>query len=103
MASEAGVGVKRLPTYYGVLSYSLRRAGDTAMRVALSGDLAVPPGGIVLQPPLPQPLQAVTVNGQPIHTFTADSATISEFPAEVVLEYGGQQRGLRTGGPLLWT
>jgi len=86
VASGAGVGVKRLPTYYGVLNYRLRRVGANAMRVVLSGDLALP-GAIVLQPPLPQPLKLVSVNGQPIQTFSADSATINEFPADVVLEY----------------
>jgi hypothetical protein len=85
--SETGVGVKRLPTYYGVLNYRLHRAGANALRAVLSGDLTVPPGNVVLQPPLPQPLKSVSVNGKRIQTFTADSATISEFPAEVVLEY----------------
>jgi hypothetical protein len=28
------------------------------------------------------------VNGKPVQTFTADSATIGEFPADVVLRYG---------------
>jgi hypothetical protein len=87
VASEPGVVVKRLPTYYGVLSYSLRNEEVNRLRLKLSGDLSVPPGNIVLQPPLPQPLKAVTVNGKPIETFTADSATVSEFPADVVLEY----------------
>jgi hypothetical protein len=76
-----------LPTYYGTLNYSLRSEGANAMRLKLSGDLTLPPGGIVVQPPLPQPLKTVTVNGKPVTTFTADGATISEFPAEVVLAY----------------
>ncbi|MFI5398286.1 MAG: discoidin domain-containing protein [Candidatus Binatia bacterium] len=85
--SKSGVAVKRLPTHYGVLSYSLRGEGANAMLLRLSGDLTLPPGNIVLRPPLLQPLKAVTVNGKPIETFTADSATVSEFPAEVLLEY----------------
>ena len=89
VASPAGVGIKRLPTYYGVLNYSLRRDGSNALRMVLSGDL-MPPGDIVLAPPLPAPLVRVTVNGEPIRTFTADSASINTFPAEVVLEYEAQ-------------
>ncbi len=88
--SESGVTVRRLPTYYGVLHYSLRSQNSNALRLQLSGDLTLPPGYIVVQPPLPHPLRAVTVNDKPIQTFTADSATINEFPAEVVLEYGPQ-------------
>jgi len=85
--SASGVSVKRLPTYYGVLHFSVRGEEPTALRVHLWGDLTLPPGNIVVQPPLPRPLTGVTVNGKPVQTFTGDRATISEFPAEVVLTY----------------
>lgn len=84
---KAGVGVQRLPTHYGALSYTLRSEGSNAMMLRLSGDVTLPPGNIVILPPLPQPLKAVMVNGKPIETFTADSAIVNEFPAEVLLEY----------------
>jgi F5/8 type C domain len=87
LASPAGVTLKRLPTHYGVLHYTMRSAGSDALTVRLWGDMTMPPGKIVLQPPLPQPLTAVTVNGRSVDTFTADSATVAEFPAEVVLTY----------------
>ena len=87
LASDPGVGVKRFPTHYGILSYTLRSEGAEAMRLRLSGDLSVPPGGIVVQPPLPRALKAVSVNGKPIDTFDAATATVAEFPADVLLEY----------------
>ena len=83
----SGITLQRLPTHYGILTYSLRRTAPNAMQLTLTGDLSVPPGRIVLKPPLPQPLKAVRVNGSPITTFTADSATIEQVPADVVLEY----------------
>ena len=82
-----GVDVKRLPTRFGVLSYTLAPDGDGALRMRITGDLTPPAGGIVLQPPLPGPLKAVTVNGAPLTTFTADAATVTQFPADVRLEY----------------
>ncbi len=85
--SDAGVTFKRLPTHYGVLHYTLQRAGTNALHLRLWGDLTLPPGNIVVQPPLPHALTAVSVNGMAVQTFTADSATVSEFPAEVVLTY----------------
>jgi len=87
IASKSGVAVKRLPTYYGILSYSLRGEGPAGMRLRLSGDLTLPPGGIVFVPPLPGPIKSVTVNGNPTDTFTADRVTIRDFPAEVELEH----------------
>lgn len=84
---ETGVTVKRLPTYYGTLNYSLRSDGPGGLRLSLSGDLVLPPGKIVVKPPLPQPLKGVTVNGRAITTFDAEAAILGEFPAEVVLQY----------------
>ncbi len=85
--AEQGISVKRLPTYYGVLDLRLRAEGADALRVRISGDLAVPPGGIVLSSPLARPLRKVTVNGRPLATHTATSATVREFPANIVLGY----------------
>ena len=85
--SPEGVSVKRLPTHYGVLHFSLRAEEPRRLRALIGGDLVLPPGRIILKPPLPQPLKGVTVNGRASMAFTADSATISDFPAEVVLEY----------------
>ena len=87
MTAEQGISVKRLPTYYGVLDLRLRAEGADALRVRISGDLAVPPGGIVLNSPLARPLRKVTVNGRPLATHTATSATVREFPANIVLGY----------------
>jgi len=80
------VGVKRLPTYYGVLSYRLESDGPDRLRLQISGDVRVPPGNIVVRPPLERPLQAVRVNGKAIDTFSADQAVIAELPANVVLD-----------------
>jgi hypothetical protein len=87
VTTDPGVAVKRLPTRYGVLSYTLQRAGSNALLLRVSGDLVLPPGGIVVEPPLPQPLLAVTVNGKAIESFRSYSAIINEFPAEVLLQY----------------
>jgi hypothetical protein len=46
----------------------------------------MPPGGIVLKPPLPRPIVQVEVNGKKIGTFNAESVTINQFPAAVVMK-----------------
>ena len=81
------VGVKRLPTYYGTLHYALYSRDDHRLVLRLSGDLSLPPGKIVVQPPLPQPLRAVRVSGRPIETFSAKEAVIDTVPATVEMEY----------------
>jgi hypothetical protein len=83
--SETGVSVRRLPTYYGTLNYHLYRKAPGELHLRLSGDLALPPGKIVVQPPVP--LRAVTVNGKAVASFDAEGATITQFPADVTLRY----------------
>jgi len=85
--SPEGVGVRRLPTHYGVLHFSLRNQDPDHLHARIAGDLTLPPGKIILQPPLPRPLKSVTINGRPSTTFNDDNAVIDEFPAEVVLGY----------------
>jgi hypothetical protein len=91
VTTAPGVTVRRLPTYYGTLDLDIRRSDHQgaaqALTVRLGGDLTVPSGGFVIQPPADVPIQAVTVNGRSMDTFTAETATVRELPAEVVLQY----------------
>ncbi len=87
VSSETGVSVERMPTQYGVLHLAIRSESAGSVTVRLSGDLTMPPGGIIVQPPLPEPLKSVHVNGIPIGSFGPDQALVRSFPAEVVLEY----------------
>jgi len=81
------VGVRNLPTYYGNLTYSLRMEGEGIMRLNLDGDLSLPPGGIVVLPPLPRPIRQVTSNGRGVSNFKPNSFTCKECPAEAVITY----------------
>jgi hypothetical protein len=87
VTAPGGVAVKRMPTWHGTLNYRMALSGADTLRVDLSGDVVVPPGGIVLHSPLERPLRAVRVNGQPWTGFTPDTATLDRFPAQVELLY----------------
>jgi len=79
------IAVRDLPTYYGRLSYRLRRESAATVRVTLEGTLAVPPGGVIAQPPLPGPLLQVTINGKSSVAFGPDWVMCKECPADMVL------------------
>jgi len=51
-----GVSVRRLPTEYGVVHFSLRQTAPGEVALQLSGDLAMPPGKIRLVSPLAGPI-----------------------------------------------
>lgn len=81
-----GVEVKRLPTYYGTLNYSMKTKGKSVV-VKLTGDRRAPKGGIVIKSPFDMPLKEVRVNGKVSRNFSNDEATLVVFPAEVQLVY----------------
>jgi hypothetical protein len=87
LTDTCDVVVTNLPTYYGKLSYTLHREGPDTLRLIVTGDLALPPGKIVVKPPLPRPLVQVEVNGSKSETFDAESASCGECPAEMIMKY----------------
>jgi hypothetical protein len=87
LSEGSTVGVKNLPTYYGNLSYSLGLKGKDTLPVKLKGDLVVPPGGVVVMPPLPRPIRQVKINGRVLLDFEPDRFTCRDFPAEAVVRF----------------
>ncbi len=81
------VAVDGLATYYGKLSYSLSIDDSETLHFKLGEGISVPPGGIVVRPPLAMPIREVEVNGRLNDNFSDDSFTISECPAEVVVRF----------------
>jgi len=79
------VVVRDLPTHYGPLSYTLRRAGPDTLRVTMEGELAIPPGGIIVMPPLSRPLVHVTINGRNSTAFAPQWALCEECPVDMLL------------------
>jgi hypothetical protein len=65
-----------------------RRQWRRRRRIALFVSCPAQAGrDVAIEPPLPQPLLAVMVNGAATEFFTDKSVTIREFTAEVLLEY----------------
>ncbi len=82
-----GVTARRLPTTSGVLSFTLRAESEDAVRVRLAGDVAVPPGGIVVTSPYDRPITRATLDGKSLATVTPGAVTVDRCPADVVLRY----------------
>jgi hypothetical protein len=78
-----GVTVKELPTYYGLLSFTLRRPAADVVTLNLEGDISA---DIIVRPPLPAAIRSVTVDGIAVETFDAESARVGPGAREVVLQ-----------------
>ncbi|MEI7490227.1 MAG: discoidin domain-containing protein [Bacteroidota bacterium] len=85
--SPAGMSVEHLPTYYGEISYSIKKDKDRYI-FSISGDLKLPPNGIKIKNfnGSKLPLR-VTVNGQGQNGFTEKEISVKTCPAEVVIYY----------------
>ncbi|MBX7207773.1 MAG: discoidin domain-containing protein [Verrucomicrobiaceae bacterium] len=80
-----GVLVKEMPTTFGALSYSLRATGGKLV-CEISRGITVPPGGLVLRPPLAAPVLGATINGSCSRAFDGGEIVITEVPAHIVVE-----------------
>lgn len=84
ISAPGGVAVRGLKTRYGALDYSLVTS-EGGIRMNLSGDLAVPPGGLVLS--LPAKIATgdskATVNGRAVAAVGGE-VVIRELPARVL-------------------
>jgi len=88
LADGFEVGVRDLPTYYGRISYGMRLEADDTLRMWLQGELAVPPGGIRVRPPLERPLREIWINGRRIEDCEQDCFVCRDCPADVEAKCG---------------
>ncbi|HLP18562.1 MAG TPA: hypothetical protein VK470_20050, partial [Bacteroidota bacterium] len=88
ISDPSGVSVERLPTYYGTVSYTIKRTSRLHVAIALSADFKkIPNGKIVIKSPMHGPVKSVSVNGKSVRTFTPSEITIGVLPARIELSY----------------
>lgn len=82
-----GMSVENLPTYYGDVSYAIKKENNN-YHFTIYGNLKLPANGIKIRnfngSKMPK---KVTVNGTEIKEFTAKEISISEFPADIIIYY----------------
>ncbi|MEJ2595039.1 MAG: hypothetical protein P8100_07915 [bacterium] len=85
--APGGMSVESFPTYYGELSYAIKKEKDHYL-FKLYGNLELPENGIRIRNfnGSKRPVR-VFVNDKKIRQFTEKEITVSEFPAEVKIFY----------------
>ena len=85
--SPDGMSVENLPTYYGELSYSIKKENDE-YHFSIYGDVELPKGGIKIKNFNDSKLPSrVVVNGKEIKDFSENEISVKEFPADLVITY----------------
>ena len=82
-----GMSIQNLPTYYGEVSYSIKKEVNK-YTFNIVGDLKLPKNGIKIQNfnSSKKPIK-VLVNGKPITTFTEKVIQVGQSPAKVEIFY----------------
>jgi regulation of enolase protein 1 (concanavalin A-like superfamily) len=85
--SPGGMSVENLPTYYGEISYSIKKEADN-YSFSITGDVKLPANGIKIRNFNGSKLPVkVTVNGSEIKDFSIKEITVKACPAHVVIYY----------------
>jgi hypothetical protein len=85
--SPTGMSVENLPTYYGEISYSIKKDKDRYV-FSIFGNVKLPSNGIKIKNFNGSKLPVkVTVNGKEQTGFTNQEISVKEFPAEVMIYY----------------
>lgn len=85
--APTGMSIEKLPTYYGDISYSVKKEGNRYTFI-IYGDVNLPENGIRIKNfnglNLPS---RVTINGAESSEFSKNEIAVKEFPANVVIYY----------------
>lgn len=85
--SNEGISFNNLQTYYGSISYSIKKEKDSTFVISVNGKMEIPEGGIILKKfPIKETAKEVTINGKKLETFN-DDIVIRELPATLKLTY----------------
>lgn len=85
--SPGGMSVENLPTYYGEISYSIKKDKDKYV-FSIFGDVKLPSNGIKIKNFNGSKLPVkVIVNGKERKYYTENEITVNEFPAKVEIYY----------------
>ncbi len=82
-----GLRVRALPTYHGLLDYTMRAGAGGCVVVTFGDGLRWPRGGVVVHSPFEAALRGVVIDGERTTVSDPRRATLARPAAELLLEY----------------
>jgi hypothetical protein len=84
--SDEGIVVNKMPTYYGDISYSVKKFHN-GYKVDISGDIQVPMDKIIFKNFKKSTPSKVLVDGAILNNFNENDIVINKSPASIIIEY----------------
>jgi hypothetical protein len=82
-----GLRVRGLPTYHGLLDYTMRTGAGGCVLVTFGDGLRWPRGGVVVHSPFEAPLLGVVIDGERKTVSDPRRVTLYRPATELLLEY----------------
>jgi len=86
LLSKRGVSVSNLPTYYGKISYSLKKEDDV-LKIRVWGDATSPPRGFVFKLPWAKKIKEINLGEKKWEGFSGEEIVFSDLPVNLVIYY----------------
>jgi hypothetical protein len=85
--SPSGISIENLPTYYGNISYSIKKENKEC-NINISGDLKIPSGKIILKNIYDRNAHSgVFINNKKTTDIVDNDIIIRDFPCEIKIKY----------------
>ncbi len=84
--SPEGISVSEMPTYYGDVSYAVRKS-QNEYEINISGDIKLPNNKIIFKNFKKEPPKNVVINGKESKNFNREDIFLDRMPASVLLIY----------------
>lgn len=88
--SHGEISIRNLPTYFGNVSYTLRKSGENLLEMSVSIDSSVSRLGIVVKPPSLGRMIEVHVNSRKLSKFDPENLIIYDCPAQILIRYSAR-------------
>ncbi|MBX2975601.1 MAG: discoidin domain-containing protein [Ignavibacteriaceae bacterium] len=86
--SQEGIKISNLKSYYGTITYSIKKLDNNKVSINTEGHIILPSGGIIIKNPyMNKIIKSVTVNKKEIDSVVGNEILIYEHPATVELRY----------------
>ena len=83
---KKGVSVKNMPTYYGDISYTIKKVGKI-IKIKVTGDVTPEKSLVFKSPFLKKKIKSVKINGKKWKRFTKNEVLFKKSPVEIVITY----------------
>ena len=84
--SPEGISVSQMPSYYGDVSYTIRKF-QNGYEIDLLGELQIPNNKIIFKNFKNDMPAAVQINGKNSFNFNKDEIVVYKLPAKIIISY----------------